>query len=272
MGKNKVMKWDEELAKAAEIAAGMEEGSTGAGQFLSTKSGILSWQDESMPDNQVVVIIVDSILENVYYDTEWDADKPQPPCCFAFNRKEKELAPHKVVNELSQSQNETCEGCQWNEFGTADKGKGKACRNTRRLAMIPAGALDSNGDLTMIEKEKHYETASIGFMRLPVTSVKGYANYVTRLKDSLKRPPFGVVTRVYLEPDAKNQFKICFESLANVPDNLMTVIMARNQEVQKTIEFSYQLDFKETEKKKPLTAAKKKVDATKKKKKSGRKF
>ena len=50
-----LVKWDEELAKQAEIAAGMEA-NTGGGQFFSTKGGILSWQDAPLPGSQTAVL------------------------------------------------------------------------------------------------------------------------------------------------------------------------------------------------------------------------
>ena len=79
--------WDEELARQAEIAASMEA-SAGGGQFFSTKGGILSWQDSPLSGNQMAVIILDSILENVFYEGHYDPDAPQSPTCFAFSRDE----------------------------------------------------------------------------------------------------------------------------------------------------------------------------------------
>ena len=60
-----ITKWEEELAKQADVASAMEA-NAGGGQFFSLKSGILSWQDAPLPGNQMAVIIVDGILENVF--------------------------------------------------------------------------------------------------------------------------------------------------------------------------------------------------------------
>ena len=236
-----LVKWDEELAKQAEVAAGMEA-NTGGGQFFSLKSGILSWQDAPLPNNQMAVVILDSILENVFYEGKYDPDTPQGPTCFAFGRDEKTMSPHKIVIEASNQQcgaSGLCNGCEMNEFGTAEVGRGKACRNTRRLAMIPAGTIE-NGKFELIEDEEHFASTAIGFMKLPVTSVKGYASFVKQVAGALRRPPFGIVTKVKVVPDPKSQFKVVFEPIMNIPDELMGAIMQRHEEAKSTIDFPYQ--------------------------------
>ncbi len=235
-----IAKWDEELAREAEIAANMEANTAG-GQFFSTKSGVLSWNDAQLPDNQMAVIILDSIMENDFYEGEYDPKNPVPPLCFAFGRDEKAMAPHKIVIEAGNAQHEGCQGCEWNEFGTADKGRGKACKNTRRLAMIPAGTLTADGRFTPFDDVAKFESAAPGFMRLPVTSVRGYASFVKQVAGALKRPPYGVFTKVKVVPDAKNQYQVTFEALGKVGDELMPTVHQRHQELMATIDFPYAL-------------------------------
>ncbi len=240
-----VATWDEELAKQAEIAAGIEA-NTGGGQFFSTRGGILSWQDSPLPDNEMAIILLDTLFENVFYEGNYDPDVPQGPTCFAFARDEGDLTPHQLVIDAGQAQSDgSCSDCEHNEWGSADTGRGKACRNTRRLAMIPAGTFNHNKALEFFEEPDHYATTTIGFMKLPVTSVKGYGNFVKQVAGALRRPPFGVVTRVAVVPDPKTQFKVTFEPLMKVPDELMAVIMERREEATATIDFPYQLDEEE---------------------------
>lgn len=236
-----LVKWDEELAKQAEIAAGMEA-NTGGGQFFSLKSGILSWQDAPLPNNQMAVVILDSILENVFYEGKYDPDTPQGPTCFAFGRDEKDMAPHQIVIDGGTKMcgaSGLCSGCEMNEWGSSDVGRGKACRNTRRLAMIPAGTFNQAGKFELIDDEEHFASTAIGFMKLPVTSVKGYASFVKQVAGALRRPPFGIVTKVKVVPDPKSQFKIVFEPIMNLPDELMSAIMQRHEEAKSTIDFPY---------------------------------
>lgn len=257
-----VTKWDEELAKYAEQAAASEANS-GGGQFFTTKSGVLSWQDAPLPNNEMAVIIVDHIMENVFYEGEYDPDNPTGPTCFAFGRDEKTMAPHKLVLEAGNEQcgaSGLCDGCEMNEFGSADKGKGKACKNTRRLALIPAGRFLKDGSFEMVEDIDHYETAEVGYMKLPVTSIKGFSTFVKQVATSLRRPPFGIVTKIKVIPDPKSQFRVIFEPLLTVPDELMGAIMKRHEEIKSVIDFPY-VPFDEEEerpaKKKSKPVAKK---------------
>lgn len=242
-----IVKWDEELAKAAEAAASMEA-NTGGGQFFSLRGGILSWQDAPLPNNQMAVIILDSIFETVYYEGAYDPDSPQSPTAFAFGRDQKEMRWHE--NSDPEFAGELCsesEVCQW---GSADKGRGKAARETRRLALIPAGTFNRDGKFEAFDDIDHFESTAIGFMKLPVTSVKGYANFVNQVAGALRRPPFGVVTKISVVPDPKSQFKVLFEPLMTVSDELMGAIMKRREEAVATIDFPY-VPFEEEEKPAP---------------------
>jgi hypothetical protein len=234
-----IMKWDEELAKQAAEAAKIEE-STSTGAFFGLKSGVLTFNDSPLPNNEMAVVILDGVLENVYYPGTYDPDTPQGPACFAFGRDEKEMRPHEVSVQNGTSVNDTCDGCPMNEWGTAETGRGKACRNTRRLAMIAAGKFEANGKFKAFTDVDHFESASLAYMKLPVTSVKGYAAFVKQVTGALRRPPYAIFTRVKVVPDATSQFKVTFEALGPVPDNLMGVVMSRHDEAKASIEQPYQ--------------------------------
>lgn len=256
-----VAKWDEELARQAEIAAAMEA-SSGGGQFFSIQGGQLTWQDNPMPGNEMAVVILDHIFENTFYEDAYDPDNPAPPSCFAFGRNDKEMEPHIIVREADNQMADACDGCEMNEWGSADTGRGKACKTTRRLAMIPAGNFDKNGDFEMIDDPEFYAKAQIGYMKLPVTSINGFASFVKQVAGTLKRPPFGIFTRVYVQPDPKTQYKVFFEPLDSIPDELASVIMERNEEAKTVIDFPYQLpDEEEPAPRKARGRAKTKVKA-----------
>lgn len=251
-----VANWDEQLAQQAAIAAGMEE-NTASGQFFSLKSGILSFNDSPLPNNEVAVIIVDHVLENVFYEGAYDPEDPVGPTCFAFGRSETNIAPHHNVVEAGQFQCETCADCENNEWGSADKGRGKACRNTRRLALIPAGTInDKTGVFEHFEDVDHYESAAIAFMKLPVTSVKGFSAFVKQVTSALKRPPHGIFTRIKVVPDASTQFKVIFEALGQVPNDLLGAVMKRHEEAEGVIEFPYELNDPDAASKKPARGKK----------------
>lgn len=250
-----ITKWDEELAKQAQIAAAVEE-STATGQFFSLKGGVLSFNDNPMPGNEMAAIILDGILENVFYEGAYDPDNVQAPTCFAFGRDEKTMEPHKIVVEAGNSMAGAagnCAGCEMNEWGSADKGRGKACRNTRRLGLLAAGTFDDRGKFKAFDAEQ-LESGPLGFMKLPVTSVKGYAAFVKQVAGALKRPPFGIFTKITVKIDPQTQFKVIFEPLGQVPDSLMAVVMQRREEAMASIESPYSLP--EEEEQRPARGAK----------------
>lgn len=233
-----VATWDEELAKLAQESATMEE-STSTGSFFSLKSGVLSLNDNAFPNNEMAVIILDTVLENVFYKDGYDPEAVTAPSCFAFGRSEDEMEPHLIVKSAELNPAETCAQCPNNEWGSADVGRGKACSNRRRLAMIPAGTFDKQGNFVAFEDPEDFEASLVAFMKLPVTSVKGYASYVKQIASALRMPPLGVFTKVSVRPDTGSVFKVHFEALGQVPSELLSVIMERRQFAVDTIEAPY---------------------------------
>jgi hypothetical protein len=254
-----VVDWEKEMAAQAELAAAAQRSTGGGGKFFSMKSGQLSFDNVPLPGNMMAVIVMADTMENSFYDSAYDPDTPTSPKCFAFARDEKELAPHEAVDNdpYFVRQHDTCNGCPQNEWGSARTGRGKACANVMRLAMIPAGTYTKGAgraaglELTMIDDEEHYEKADPGFMKLSVLNVKGYANYVRGLAAEMKRPPHGVFTNVSVEPDAKSQFKVIFEVIGAVPNNLMATVMKRHKLIEDAIGFPYTPPQEKEEPKKP---------------------
>jgi hypothetical protein len=223
-------KWEQQAEQATANEAPVSS------QFLSTKGGVLSFGDDVMPGNQVLVIIVDSINENTLYEGKYNADDSKPPVCYAFGRGvDDEMAPHESMQaDLNYflPQAETCGVCPMNEWGSADTGRGKACQNRRRLVLLPAGFYtpkrgSRDFDLEIFDEEDHFRTADLASIKLPVTSVKEWAKYVHDVATNFRRPPHGVITRVYLENDSANQYKVKFEVVEEVSDAIAEAVMAR---------------------------------------------
>lgn len=229
-----VATYEDRLASMAQEATTQEE-SVSSGSFLSVRSGQMTYQGNPIKGNELDIIILDSILENCYYEGRYDPDNPAPPVCYAFGRDEDDLKPHE---KSSAPQHETCKGCPNNEFGSADTGKGKACKNTRRLALIPGDDLDPEKIMN----------AEIAYMKLPVTSVKGWASYVRSLSTLEKKPPLAFVTTVSVVPDAKTQFKVVFAKAGNLEADSIAASLDRHDEVKSLIDFPYPETSPEEEK------------------------
>ena len=226
--------YTERMAADAAAAASMEA-SAGGGEFFSTQGGQLRFAGAPMPGNQIAAVVLDSILENVFYEGRFDPDNPSSPVCYAYGTDEREMGPHTNVIAAHNHQHETCIGCPQNEWGSADTGRGKACRNTRRLALIPAGTFNNAGAGPVYEPladPAEIARAGVAFLKLPVTSVKAYANWVRGLAATLKRPPYAVVARIRVLPDPQTQFRIEVTALIPVPDDWLPGIMAKRDECQ----------------------------------------
>jgi len=195
-----VNKWDEELAAMAAEASGQEIVSS---SFLSTRGGRLSYKGNEVPDNKMNVVILAAVHENLFYTDRYDPENPAPPVCYAFGEHDKGLEPHE---EATEKQSADCASCPNNVFGSADSGKGKACKNSRRLTLLTEDDLEDVG------------AAELAQLKIPVTSVKNWSNYVSTLANTMKRPPFAVVTEISVIPDSKTQFKVCFKPVGQITD------------------------------------------------------
>lgn len=247
-----MMKYEEELKKQAEAAA-EQEANTGGGQFFSLKNGTLKFNDSPLPDNQMGVVIIDGVIENVYYPGKFNPDEPQPPTCYAFGRNEKTMGPHPEV-EGENRQSDTCAECPQNAWGSGE-GRGKACRNRRRLAIIGAGKFEGSRFVAEEDPEA-FEKAQIAYLALPPTSLNAYGAFVKQLKGALTLPPHGVFTKIKVVPDPKSQFKVTFEAIEKVPSELLPAIMKRHEEAKSVIEFPYSKPDEE-KKEQPKATAKK---------------
>lgn len=253
-----VQNWEEELANQAKIAAKQEE-HVGGGSFFSTRAGVLAVDGQSIPNNKMTVLIVDGVLENVWYPGAFDPDEMAPPACFAFGRDDDEMEPHAVVKANGTAQSTLCSECPKNEFGSSETGRGKACSNRRRLAILAAGEYDKKtGDFTANLDAGHYTNTEMRYLKVPPTSIAAYANYVKQLAAGLHRPPHGVFTEISLRPHPKKQFEVVFEAVQEVPNDIMGAVMARHKQERELIEFPYIVGDAEVKKKEaPKTTGRK---------------
>lgn len=132
---------------------------------------------------EVEVVIVDFVSSNLFYEGNYDRNNPAPPACFAVGPEPTLLMP----TDLSpDKQSETCAACPMNQFGS--NGKGKACKNTRLVAVTPVGE-----DIDPDERP-------LWILSIPPTSIRAFDQYVSRLAMKQQTAPIGVVSRLFLDP------------------------------------------------------------------------
>lgn len=198
-----------------------------AGQMFSTRGGVLTFGGQQVPNNRMQVIIVGSMYERTYYSKPWSPDQPTSPDCYAFSFDGVGTKPHP---EVSNPVSAECNGCKFDEFGSDPiRGKGKACKEQRRLALMPAPLMSAD-DITK---------ATVGYLRIPVTSTKAYSDHV---KHCAMRalPVWAVVSEIELVPDARTMWRYLFKLIAPVTqDDLLQALELRQAAETAVIAFPY---------------------------------
>jgi hypothetical protein len=226
--------WKEKLAGYAKKDVKTEKLNTGA-PTISTRGGILSIDGRPVPGGELNVVVIAAVHVNTYYPGRFDPDNKQAPVCYAYGDPEAEdpeatMAPHE---EAEDPQSTGCADCEFNVMGSSDTGRGKACKNIRRLAVIDASDVDDGAE--------GVKNAEIRMLNVPVTSVRNWAKYTHMVADDLELPTFAVVTNVTCAPDAKTQYKVLFElgHALELDDAVFTALEARRTEALKTMTAPY---------------------------------
>lgn len=197
--------WQEEMAKAARAAAKENPVTEYTAARISTRGGVFTIDKENV-GTELDLVVIGAIWENGLYDGAYDPDHPRVPVCYAFSNPdmedpEEEMRPHESAENPQGGAGGGCSGCEHNEFGSAATGRGKACKNTRRLALLTPDALES---------AEAIREAEVRSMSVPVMSVASWSKFVQKVSDDFERPYWCVVVKAQLVPDPKSQFKVTF--------------------------------------------------------------
>jgi hypothetical protein len=147
-------------------------GSGGGWPFISLRGAVFTFNDQTMSELPPVIIL-GAAKENTYYSQDFDAEKAQSPDCFAIGMTADGRAiPDEMMappDHLASKESTQCRGCWANAFRSARKGRGKACGNRVKLAVIPADNLDPDV-LANVEGAR---------IRVPVTSINNKVHLET---------------------------------------------------------------------------------------------
>ncbi len=211
MSTKEIVNYEELLASMAKAASNVEKPS---GLSIGTKAGVLTYGGAPVAGNKLDVIVVASVHANTYYDAKYDANNLSSPVCYAYSEDGNNMAPHPTS---SKPQAATCDECPLNKWGSdPEGGRGKACKNGRSLAVIPA---DTKADGVL--------TAEIAILKPPVTSIKNWQMYVQKAAALYNRPPLALVTQVGTVPDQKTQYKVTFTDIKPVDNSLLGPLIER---------------------------------------------
>ncbi len=203
--------WREQLAVYAQEEAEREV--PGAGNMISIRGGVFKYQGAE--SDEIQCIVVDHVFINQWFDAPFQPDALNVPACFSISEGGKDMEPHE---DSPVVQNEDCDTCWANEFGTDDRGRGKACSNRRLLAVLTLDSLQE-------------EDPEIALLGVPPASTGNWASYVSKRARLEGLPPLAYVTRMHFTEDEEYP-KIRFEEVSRVPDEYIPGLIEKRQEVR----------------------------------------
>lgn len=160
-------------------------------------------------EGELDAIVLGANRANMYWPKDFQSGQFAPATCYAVasldwavEDLDEKLAP---PPDLAGKQAERCAKCHWDAFGTATRGRGKACKNTVRLALIPSDAGD-------------YSKADGCMLSLPATSLRAWTAHAAPYL-AMGAPVFCVQTRIRKVPNERDQgFVFSFESRGFLSD------------------------------------------------------
>ena len=220
-----IVTWKDKMALVQAQAAASE---APKGGFLSFKGGNISYNDELIPNNKLGIIVIDFLLENGIFREKYNPNKPASPMCYAFGRTENDLAPHE---EAEDPQHDDCASCPNNEWASdPEGGRGKACKNSRRIGVIPADVLDHPDTVDRIKK------VSVVMCKLPVTSIKNFSTYVNQVVKVMDKVPFSVVTELSTKPHPMNLFQVHWRVTDEIRNqDVLEALFEKREQFQKQL-------------------------------------
>lgn len=164
-----------------------------------------------LPDGSVVqapefirAVVIDFASVNALYEGAYDPKNPEPPICFAAGMG----SPDSLIasDKSPQKQADDCATCPLNQWGSG-VGDGKACKNTRKLAVV-----------LMDDLENEDREGDIQFYPLNVspTGIKHWDGYVRNLATRNDLLPVQVVTKIGFDAQST------WASLRFAPDEVLS--------------------------------------------------
>jgi hypothetical protein len=221
--------WEQKLAEAAVVENASE--AMPGGQFIKTRGGFFKIGDQLVKDNKLNVSVLAHRYENAWYSDKFDPDNPKPPDCFALGTDEEEMRPHEKSTLPQGGPDGRCATCPKNKWNSdPEGGKGKACKNVRRLAILSSDGMTPDS----------IKNGEVLYIKPPVMSVKFWSTYLKTITNVLKRPLWSVATQIGARPDPKATYVLTFQHLGNINEPaLLSALEARKAEVETQIEFPY---------------------------------
>jgi len=120
---------------------------------------------------EIVGIIVDHYPVNAFWATKYSGQKNPPDCASTDG---------KTGIERDSGETRSCKTCPRNQWGSSEKGVGKACKNMHRIYLLPTGNI-----LPIL-------------ITLPPTSIKSFGDFLGKRVVAKGLRSYEVLTRISL--------------------------------------------------------------------------
>jgi hypothetical protein len=203
----------EALAKQAAAMAERTAPPGGSKIKMPQGGGKFILPDGREVEGSIEAIIVDFRAVHSFWPGKFDKKDIKPPVCFAVGLNPRQMAP---TDNSPDKQAESCQSCPNNQFGS--DGDGKACKNMRRLAILPP--LDSDEVTADVEHD-------MWVLDVSPTAIKNFDGFVQTIARTFQTPPCGVVVTIGFDSSV-DYGKLVFSNprpITNVAD-----VMAKQDE------------------------------------------
>lgn len=169
-------------ADVAALAGKLAAPSGKAIQVTQSKKFRMTLGDEQVEVDEFKGIILDFVSMNAYYEGDFDPKNIVPPNCFAIGTvKNDSLVSSGNSPDPQNDVGGACGDCWANQWKSAAKGNGKACKNTIKLAVLCA-----DGEIRPLS--------------ISSTGLKAFGEYVGSVVQAFGVAPYGVMTTFSFDP------------------------------------------------------------------------
>jgi hypothetical protein len=156
----------------------------------------------------VIILVGNPNVSHQYFEGAYDPANDKGPDCYSHNG----VGPS---TGCSKPQHATCDGCQWNQWGSGKKNdgtlsEGKRC-SERKLLAVSVG----------VAKGKAYQ------LNVPTTSLRNLFTYIKELckgtRGAYPMEPYDVFTRITFDSTKSGQV-LLFQTMKEVPESSMNYI------------------------------------------------
>ena len=184
------------------------------GHKVSLKGKTFTFPDGKTSPGPISCVILDYRNVNKYYKGAYNPKQLESPTCFAQSKEIAGMAPS--VN-ADDPQSKGCDECPWNEWGSAPGGgRGKACKNQVRIAVVPPDASADTPPWTI---------------ELAPSSVSAFTGFTNAVGNGLGLLPMQV--QVALDFDQNESYpKVTFGDVEPLPEDKIALMFQLREAAQ----------------------------------------